>query len=97
MCVYRDELFLPVGRADGTLLHTAALHSRVDCIPLLLAAGVQPAAVNRAHHTALAYACEDSNTAAVQLLLEAGGWASDFGFYCMSSAVRAGSSEVLSC
>eukprot|EP00953_Heterococcus_sp_UTEX-ZZ885_P013018 7441-Heterococcus_DN1.PRE.2 len=95
VCVHREELFHIVGRADGTLLHTAALHSRADCIPLLLAARLQPAALNSAGQSALQLACVHCDVTTVQLLIEAGGWVSECSFDCLSNAVRAGSSEVL--
>jgi Ankyrin repeats (3 copies) len=81
--------------ASGTLLHTAALYSRTDCIPLLLAAGVDATSVSAEHTTALSQACFRCDVATVKLLLEAGGWARECGFSCLCNAVRAGSSEVL--
>jgi Ankyrin repeats (many copies) len=95
VCVHREELFHIVGRADGTLLHTAALHSRADCISLLLAARLQPTALNSAGQSALQLACVHCDVMTVQLLIEAGGWVSECSFDCLSNAVRAGSSEVL--
>jgi ankyrin repeat protein len=76
--------------ANCTMLHTAARHSRSDCVPLLLAAGVDVTALNGAQCTALELACEQRDVLTVQLLLDAGGWLPEHGFNCMFNAARAG-------
>jgi ankyrin repeat protein len=78
-----------------TMLHTAAQHSRSDCIPLLLAAGVDVTALNAANEPALQLTCTYCDVETVQLLLDAGGWLTSNGFKGPLAATRAGNAEVL--
>jgi ankyrin repeat protein len=85
------------GRSVGghSLLHTAALNSRPDCIPLPLAAGADVTAVTTAGCSVLQLACVKCDMPTVQLVLDAGGWLPAKRFDCLLMATRAGSSEAV--
>jgi Ankyrin repeats (3 copies)/Ankyrin repeats (many copies) len=78
-----------------TLLHTAAMHNRADCIPLLLAKGVSPTALDTEGRSALQLACLYSDTDTVQLLLSSGAWLSSLATACMLNAAIAGAVDTL--
>jgi ankyrin repeat protein len=62
-------------RAGGySLLYIAALRSRSDCIPLLLAAGADVTALTTIGYSVLQLACVQCDMPTVQLLLDAGAW-----------------------
>jgi trimeric autotransporter adhesin len=75
--------------------HTAAHYSRSDCIPLLLAAGVDPTAVSTdSLQTALLQACAKRDLLTVQLLLQASAWLPQYSTECIATAVAHGSTEI---
>jgi ankyrin repeat protein len=78
-----------------TLLHTAAMHNRADCIPLLLAKGVSPTALDSEGRSALQLACLHSDTDTVQLLLNSGAWLASLAAACMLNAAIAGAVDTL--
>jgi Ankyrin repeats (many copies) len=80
---------------QSTLLHSAAQHSRADCVPLLLAAGVDPTAVSNNGCTALRLACNDCDLNTVQLIVQAGGWHAQFAAECLARAIVKHKPEVL--
>jgi Ankyrin repeats (many copies) len=88
---YRQDVNSP----GSTLLHTAAHYSRSDCIPLLLAAGVDATAVSTdSLQTALLQACAKCDLLTVQLLLQARAWLPQYGTECVATAVAHGSAEI---
>jgi Ankyrin repeats (many copies) len=89
MCVlYKSCRRLDANAPGSTLLHSAAQHSRSDCIPLLLAAGVDPTAViTKNSYTALRQACNDCDFTTVQLLVQAGGWQPHCALECLARAI----------
>jgi trimeric autotransporter adhesin len=92
LCVYHRQ---EVNSPGCTLLHTAAYYSRSDCIPLLLAAGVDATALSSdAQRTALLQACVKCDLLTVQLLLQAKAWLPQFGTDCVATAVAQGSADV---
>eukprot|EP00953_Heterococcus_sp_UTEX-ZZ885_P025369 13788-Heterococcus_DN1.PRE.2 len=81
--------------AGHTLLHAAARHNRADCIPLLIAKGVDVLALNAQGASALQLACLHSDTGTVQLLLGNGTWLDDLASACMLNATIAGKVDTM--
>jgi ankyrin repeat protein len=78
------------------MLHTAAMHNRADCIPLLVSKGVIATAVDAEGRSALQLACLYSDAATVQALVDSGGWLDSLATACLLKVVTAGKHEVLS-
>jgi ankyrin repeat protein len=76
------------------MLHAAALHSRDDCVKLLLAKGVSAVALDAQGRSALQLACLDDNyysqVPTVSTLLTNGGWLPELAFDCLLNACIAG-------
>ena len=72
-CVRVDILLSQQNRDGKTALHEACIHSQLECVRVLLAAGSDPNALKRADWTPLMLACTRDNLDIVKLLVEAGG------------------------
>jgi Ankyrin repeats (3 copies)/Ankyrin repeat len=86
---------LPQHQYRYTLLHAAARHNRADCIPLLIAKGVDVLALNAQSASALQLACLYSDTDIVQLLLDSGARLDHLASACMLNATIAGSVDTM--
>jgi ankyrin repeat protein len=71
------------------------VHNRADCIPLLLAKGVSPTALDAEGRSALQLACLYSDTDTVKLLLNSGAWLSSLAAACMLDAAIAGAVDTM--
>ena len=72
-CVRVDTLLSQQNRDGKTALHEACIHSRLECVRVLLEAGSDPNALKRADWTPLMLACTRDNLDIVKLLVESGG------------------------
>jgi ankyrin repeat protein len=79
----------------STLLHTAAMYNRSDCIPLLLANGVSITTFDSQGRSALQLACLYSDCDTVTLLFDTGGWLDDLAAACMLNATIDGNCDTL--
>jgi Ankyrin repeats (many copies) len=77
------------------LLHTAARHSRPDCMPLLVSKGVDVTALDSEGRSALQLACLYSGSDTVQLLFDSNGWLDSLATACMLNTVIAGNTDTL--
>jgi Ankyrin repeats (many copies) len=78
------------------MLHTAAMHNRADCIPLLLTKGASVTALDAQDRSPLLRACLHSNMDTVQALIDSGGWLDGLGAACLAATTFAGNHELLS-
>jgi ankyrin repeat protein len=76
-------------------LHTAAMHSRIDCTPLLIADGISIAALDSEGRSALQLAFLYSDYDTVALLFDSGGWIDSLATACMLNATISGNTDTL--
>jgi Ankyrin repeats (3 copies) len=91
MHVQRSDVYIYYLHNRYTMLHTAAMNSRADCVPQLVEKGVT--AVDARGRSALQLACLYSDAATVQALIDSGGWLDSHGIACMLNATISGQHE----
>jgi ankyrin repeat protein len=79
----------------STLLHTAAMHSRTDCIPQLLSKSVNATALDSQGTSSLRLACLYSDFETIQLLFDSGGWLDSLATACMLNTIISGNFDAL--
>jgi ankyrin repeat protein len=94
-CLDHKQFALLLDVHRSTLLHTAAMYNRSDCIPLLLADGINITAIDSQGRSALQLACLYSDCNTVTLLFDEGGWLDDLAAACMLNATISGNCDTL--